>query len=196
MTKDDIIREEVLMAAMGLFKRYGMHKTTMEDIARAAGKGKSTLYYYFRNKEQIFDEILEDEFKQIFDRVKQAVEAAHTAKEKIKTFTLEKLKAIHEKSILYDILFGEMREDMNFMNRCKKRFAAQQTELLVQILANGIAANELREITEVSLEDMAYLVNSAHWGIEAALIESSDIGEMIGKFEAVLEVLLYGLVKS
>lgn len=45
MNKDDLVKTSFLQAAEKLFQRWGINKTTMEDIAREAGKGKSTLYY-------------------------------------------------------------------------------------------------------------------------------------------------------
>ena len=53
MHKDDIIRADILRAAEALFQKWGLKKTTMEDIAKEAGKGKSTLYYYFKSKAEI-----------------------------------------------------------------------------------------------------------------------------------------------
>ena len=55
MTKEEIIVQEVLNGAKQLMQQYGLKKTTMEDIAKSVGKSKSTLYYYFKDKEEIFD---------------------------------------------------------------------------------------------------------------------------------------------
>jgi AcrR family transcriptional regulator len=52
--REDLVRDEILRAARELFQTYGLTKTTMEDIAEAAGKEKSTLCYYFKNKEEVF----------------------------------------------------------------------------------------------------------------------------------------------
>ncbi len=38
----------------------------MEDIAKAAGKGKSTLYYYYTSKDEIFNAVIEDEMHEDF----------------------------------------------------------------------------------------------------------------------------------
>ena len=39
MIKEEIIRGEIVEVASKLFQQYGLFKTTMEDIAKAAGKG-------------------------------------------------------------------------------------------------------------------------------------------------------------
>jgi len=67
--KDDHIREEILEEAQKLFRQFGLKKTTMEDIAKAMGKGKSTLYYYFCSKEDIFDAVILKEMGKVFNSV-------------------------------------------------------------------------------------------------------------------------------
>ena len=59
MEKEEIIVRETIESAKKLFQQFGLHKTTMEDIAKSAGKGKSTLYYYFKSKDEIFDKVIE-----------------------------------------------------------------------------------------------------------------------------------------
>jgi Transcriptional regulator len=47
-------REAILNAAISIFSRYGFKKTSLEDIADAAGISKQGLYLYFKGKEDIF----------------------------------------------------------------------------------------------------------------------------------------------
>lgn len=46
--------ETILKAAWGAFATYGFRKTSMDDIARAAGMSRAALYLHYRNKEDIF----------------------------------------------------------------------------------------------------------------------------------------------
>ena len=46
-------REEILRSASSAFRRKGFHATTMDDISRALLMTKGSLYYYFKNKEEI-----------------------------------------------------------------------------------------------------------------------------------------------
>ncbi|HXL00524.1 MAG TPA: TetR/AcrR family transcriptional regulator [Dysgonamonadaceae bacterium] len=52
-TVSDEMRNTIICKAGELFGRYGYKKTTMDDIADALQKGKSSIYYYFQNKEDI-----------------------------------------------------------------------------------------------------------------------------------------------
>lgn len=51
-------RTGIVNAATRLFSEKGYAQTTMSDIARAAGLQQSSLYYWFRNKEQLLGEAL------------------------------------------------------------------------------------------------------------------------------------------
>ncbi|HDR50317.1 MAG TPA: TetR/AcrR family transcriptional regulator, partial [Mariniphaga anaerophila] len=50
-------KQTILEVAQHFFLRFGLNKTTMDEIAKAARMGKATLYHYFRDKEQIFYEV-------------------------------------------------------------------------------------------------------------------------------------------
>jgi TetR/AcrR family transcriptional regulator of autoinduction and epiphytic fitness len=54
-------REMILEAARKRFQRFGYSKTTMDEIASDAGISKGTIYLYFENKEDIFNELLASE---------------------------------------------------------------------------------------------------------------------------------------
>ena len=60
-------KARIIAAAKELIARYGFKKTTMDEVAAKARMGKSTMYYYFKNKEEIFAEIVRidsDHFRQ------------------------------------------------------------------------------------------------------------------------------------
>ena len=46
-------RENIASVASKLFAERGISSTSMDDIAKAAGYSKATLYVYFENKEEI-----------------------------------------------------------------------------------------------------------------------------------------------
>jgi AcrR family transcriptional regulator len=53
-------RQLLLDAALGQFAQRGFHATVVDDIARAAGVSRATLYQYFDSREQIVTELLEE----------------------------------------------------------------------------------------------------------------------------------------
>lgn len=47
-------REQILLAAFSCFGDKGFHATTMDDLVRASGLSKGSLYWHFRSKEEVF----------------------------------------------------------------------------------------------------------------------------------------------
>lgn len=52
-------RDNILAAAKELFEQKGVEKTTMDDIAMHADYSKSTIYVYFKSKEEIYNSIIQ-----------------------------------------------------------------------------------------------------------------------------------------
>ena len=52
-------KRAVVHAATQVFLRFGFARTTMNDLARAAGLTRPTLYLSFPDKHQIFDAVIE-----------------------------------------------------------------------------------------------------------------------------------------
>ena len=52
---------EIIKAAEKRFIRHGLHKTTLDEIARDLRIGKSTLYHYFETKEDLYYQTLENQ---------------------------------------------------------------------------------------------------------------------------------------
>ncbi|HIE30743.1 TPA: TetR/AcrR family transcriptional regulator, partial [Candidatus Poribacteria bacterium] len=61
MDKEDK-KEFIIEASRELFARFGLKKTTMDEIAKKCGMSKATLYYYFKSKEDIFRAVIDKEF--------------------------------------------------------------------------------------------------------------------------------------
>jgi AcrR family transcriptional regulator len=193
LSKDELIRAEVLSAARGLFQRFGLFKTTMEDIAKAAGKGKSTLYYYYQSKDEIFDSVIKEDMEEVFNSVKYAVEQASTAEEKLRTFTSSKIRAISQKAALYSIVFGEISENPQLIKKLKKSYEERELELLRGILSFGIARQELKKISDETLEDVSYIILSSLRGIEMGLLEDNRAKKMGDRLDFVLDLMCHGI---
>src|SRR5687768_17315542 len=55
----ELIRSKLLQKGREYFEKYGLRKTNVEDLTRAAGISKGAFYLFFDSKEELFLEILE-----------------------------------------------------------------------------------------------------------------------------------------
>ncbi|KRQ87840.1 HTH-type transcriptional regulator MtrR [Caloramator mitchellensis] len=62
----EIIREKLILSAKECLKKYGVKKTTVDELSKMAGISKGAFYIFFESKEALFFEVLEDFQKNIF----------------------------------------------------------------------------------------------------------------------------------
>src|SRR5580693_9524306 len=67
-------REAILVAATAAFLRYGFKKTSMDDVARAAGVSRQGLYLYFDTKDLLFRESLQHLVSRLISNARAAAE--------------------------------------------------------------------------------------------------------------------------
>jgi len=63
----------ITQVAQNIFSKYGLIKTTVDEIAKAARMGKASLYHYFQSKEDIFKEVVEKENKYLKEKIREAI---------------------------------------------------------------------------------------------------------------------------
>lgn len=84
MKKEKLIRfnqQNILDAAQKLFVQKGVRQTTMDDIAKAADYSKSTIYVYFKSKEEIYHYIIYEHMCRLKDMTLDCVEKNGTFEE-------------------------------------------------------------------------------------------------------------------
>ncbi|MCF2447440.1 TetR/AcrR family transcriptional regulator [Dyadobacter sp. CY345] len=197
--KDEIIKAKILEGADKLFQRYGLNKTTMEDIAKDAGKGKSTLYYYFKSKEEIFDAIIGREKDEFFQMLKGEISKAPTALEKFKTFYVKRFEMMKKMANLYTVLVSETRDAMfSVGGDCtwRKKYDEKEMIILKSILEYGMISGEFRILSENELEKLAFVLASAQRGIEFDLLMYDKLEEMHDYLSLLMELIMNGIKKS
>lgn len=196
LAKDDRIKEDVLKEARKLFQQYGLKKTTMEDIARAIGKGKSTLYYYYANKEEIFDAVIMKEMQEVFNSVKLAVEKAETAEEKLKEFSITKIKSVQKKGNLYKMVRGDLQENLYCTRHLHNQYDAEEVGLVKSILEFGIKNGEFAKAIRKDLDLLPSVIVSSLRGLERDLFMDNRFARIGPRLESIMGILIRGLSNS
>lgn len=77
---DSLKRRQILDGARRIFVEVGFDTASMNDITRAAGVSKSTLYVYFRSKEELFQALISEERERYFSEIESLLgDAEHPA---------------------------------------------------------------------------------------------------------------------
>lgn len=146
----EIKTSKVKEVALGLFANRGYHQTTMSDIARAAGVGRGTLYWYFPSKERLFIAALWHKVEQMLAESKALAAINMSPFDKL-SLALEKLprsSAKHDNLLraLFQV-WGEESEEMEQqMETAWERLNRQDHSLLTEIIREGIEENGFRPV--------------------------------------------------
>ena len=83
-TKEQHTREKIINCALRIFAKEGFFKTTVDDIAQAAGLAKGTLYLYFKDKASLYVSVIEEHFKTGIDYLRGVEKESITSTRKLK----------------------------------------------------------------------------------------------------------------
>jgi len=84
--------ESILDTAKKMFARYGLQKTSLEEMARMARVAKATLYNYFENKNEVYLEVLRREIADVIKQVSLSVEQEVSPVDKLRAFVQAKFR--------------------------------------------------------------------------------------------------------
>ena len=139
MSKKDMKREQIVLQAQKLFARFGLAKTSMDDIAKASAMGKSSLYYYFKSKEDVFEAVIRFEMVQVEEVVVSGVAAAKGAKDQLKAFITLRMNYLKERAGSYQTLLDEYLHNYAFIQTLRDEYVQWEIATIEQILADGVA---------------------------------------------------------
>jgi len=143
---DPGVRLRLLASATELFNRKGYSGTTVREIVAAAGVTKPVLYYYFRNKEGIFLDLMREALSQFDALLRDSEKAEGSAPARIKTLgdrTLAFFVAhIEVARLIYSIYYGPPQGAPAFdMDTYHIRFR----EAVLRMVEDGIRRGEFRK---------------------------------------------------
>jgi AcrR family transcriptional regulator len=187
-SKDEIAKEEIIVQAQKLFMQYGLKKTTMDEIAEACDKAKSTLYHYFKNKEHIFDEVIHLELLDLRNVVKEQVDSKNSVTLKLTTYFLEFHKEIINRTNLYRIVKNELINEKKSI-QIFNQLLIFETSYISKVLHDSYDSGEY---TDICIKDIPWFAESllaGFFGIVRYTIESDSSFE-IEKMERISTILI------
>ena len=124
--------------ARQLFAKQGFENTTMNDIAQASGKGRRTLYTYFKNKEDIYNAVIEMELDRISCKMDVVAERDMDFEDKLVEVIYTHLHLIKEAVQRNGNLRAEFFRNIFLVSKVRKNFDNNETAILTRLLEEGV----------------------------------------------------------
>lgn len=141
MTRDEK-RQKVLLAATDCFSRFGYEKTTLEDIGKTVGLNKASLYYYYKNKESIFCDVLFRETDAYMNELHSRMLSKGTSENKILVYLAERVTMFRNIVNLHNLLLDTVRKVEPVFSETYEKILHRESTYLEKIIKEGIETGE------------------------------------------------------
>ena len=143
-------RQLMVDVARQLFAQKGFENTTMNDIALASGRGRRTLYTYFKNKEEVYYAVIEGELERLSDKMDEVAARKIRPQEKVIELIYTHLSMIKETVMRNGNLRAAFFRNIWMVGKVRKNFDDDEIELFRKVYTEGKAVGEF-DIDNVDL---------------------------------------------
>lgn len=193
MVNKEEYREKIITTAAGIFSLRGFRKTSMDEIARAMNAGKSSLYYYFKSKEEIFESVVLHEANLLRNDLTRTIKSFDSPIDKMKNYVFVRMKSFEKLSNYYNAIFDKNLDHFEFIETVRAKYDREELAMLRLILYDG-ARKGIFNVENSEYNAMA--IQTTLKGLEVPLFWKKKEEDIEAKLNTILNVLFYGIVKK
>ena len=191
-SKRDAVRENILTIAQEIFSKYGYKKTTLDDIANAVRKGKSSLYYYFNSKEDLFQEVVQKEADILRAELSKVLMKNISPEEKLKDYIMTKITTYRQLANFYNAIENDLAA-VEFVDKIKSQYDQEEIRMMKRILLEGARRGKftVRDFTLVAI-GITTAIRGLEMPLSAGPYKSTDLEKSV---DAIVRIINYGIMK-
>jgi len=185
------LREQILERAIELTAKHGFRKTSLNEIARACGKKKSTLYHYFSSKDELIEAVINTQINRVETIILKAVNSVEPADEKLLVYCKTRIKLLFEIASNFATFREDYLDEHSFIEKMRERYDIDEMRMIKSILLLGIEQGIFRDLGDPDEVAEAFVI--AMKGYEYRWAIESDRGRLIKKVEKMMDILFVGI---
>ena len=180
-------RHEIFHQVVNVFVKKGFHETSMHEIAQAAGLGKSTLYDYFKTKDEILIYFFEDQLNDLTDEAQKIALQNLSADKRLRQVTEKYLESLQaNKSLFLKLTQEAQRLKPSGQKQMQEKRHAYQ-DLIRALIDEGIREGVFRKVN--SLLASRLLISS----ISSVIYGSRATGTFEEMLKETLDIFFRGI---
>ncbi|MCD9617799.1 TetR/AcrR family transcriptional regulator [Chryseobacterium gleum] len=166
-TEQDQLSQQILETASGLYLKYGLKKVTMDDISKAVGKSRTSIYYYYKNREEVFQAVLTNLIREVISEIDANMKKRNTFEGKIEEFCLSKIKTSEERSSFFRAIEAGMdnEEKSKHITDAHNRMMEAERSLLLNLFSTSISSHEIPDVSIEEQKIIIFILQSSIRGI-------------------------------
>jgi len=197
----DVKKELILDVARELIVQYGYGKTTLDDIANAIGMKKSSLYYYYKNKEDIMYEVIMREKSVYLKVIKEALEIVGSTHDKIINYERTKANYLKKSISPFDITINQFIEIKRSIKDIFKNIECDEKHLIAEVISNGIKKNEIKKCSKEKVAEAIITISEAIrfrevYNTETLRMRELDFDIVLEQIEEIINLIFDGIRKQ
>jgi AcrR family transcriptional regulator len=185
-------RMKIIDIARNIFTHFGFKKTTMEEIALATKKGKSSIYYYFNSKEEIFKAVVEKEAEELKEELFKKTSDIEDPIERLKIYITVRMRKLNKLTNFYSALKSDYLSHLEFIEQIRKSYDLDEIRIVAGIIQDGI---ERGKFTVEDPQLSAVAIVTAMKGLEVPLFLNKEHDNFEIRLNNLINFLFYGIVK-
>jgi AcrR family transcriptional regulator len=193
MVDKEEYRQKILGTAGLIFSKYGFRKTSMDEIAKALGMGKSSIYYYYSSKEAIFEAVVLNEANILRSTLTKAIKAVESPMDKMKNYVFVRMKSFEKLSNYYNAIFDKNLDHFDFIEKVREKYDREELAILRLILYDG---TRKKVFSAQNSEYTAMAIQTTLKGLEVPLFWKKKEENIEARLNTILDVLFYGIVRK
>jgi AcrR family transcriptional regulator len=151
--KKDLKREAILHGAADCFTKFGYEKTTLDDIGKSAALNKASIYYYFKNKEEIFSAVALHEAETYIEELQSKTSRKRGLESKIIFYVTERIKKYNEVVTLHRLSLNNVNGVETVFNELYRAIKEREIQFIQSLLEKGLDNKEIT--TNLDLYDIS-----------------------------------------
>ena len=193
-------KQEILDAAMQCLARYGVVKSTMDDIAQVMGLKKASLYYYYKNKEAIFIDALMREAERFHHQADERAKDQPSAAGKLTTVIQFYYEYFRDRAEWLELNAQAAIDNHSLMRNIHKFNCQENRNIFAEYIQHGMNNGEFRDL------DAEHVARALHLSVQSQHLETMrDAAERKKKLDFdkleqdslfILDIFLNGLKRS
>jgi AcrR family transcriptional regulator len=185
--------ESILNAAKKLFGRYGLQKTSLDEIARVARVAKATIYNYFGSKDRVYLEVLRREANEIVQKISSSVDQEVLPVNKLIAFARAKFRYMRHAINILNLDREGIEKLLPSAESIRSELFEREVNIIRSILEQGVEKGVFR-LNDVPLAATGIAHALRGFELNWLIQESEDRIEYY--LDELMNIIFYGLMSE